>query len=93
MLSARSPKYPALYDVESGVRFRSGRARVTEAQAQLLAERLFADGIVIGEFDDEGRIVNELPAKDWRKAQRAGKPHDDTTQGADEAPVPEPRRQ
>lgn len=96
MLSARSPKYPALYDIESGVRFRQGKARVTEAQAQQLAERWFVDGILIGEFDDEGRIVNELPAKDWRKKQRAAdqkKPEDPKPDGADEAHVPEPRRQ
>lgn len=107
MLSARSPKYPALYDVASGVRFRSGKARVTDTQAQLLADRPFLDGILLGEFDDENRIVNELPAKDWRKTQRreqasptvtsgnagAEEQPDDTTDGAGKAHVPEPRRQ
>lgn len=96
MLSARSPKYPALYDIGSGVRFRSGKARVTETQAQQLADRPFLDGILIGEFDDENRIVNELPAKDWRKAQRRSEPktdEDPKTDGAGKAHVPEPRRQ
>lgn len=68
VLSARSPKYPALYDELSGVRFISGRARVSVEQARLLAERRFMDGIVIGEFDAEGRSINELPAKKWAAA-------------------------
>lgn len=70
-LSARSPKYPALYDDESGVRFIQGRAEVTPEQAHTLANRRFVDGILIGEFDEEGRPVNELPAKKWAAAQRA----------------------
>lgn len=70
MLSARSPKYPALYDELSGVRFISGRAQVTAEQALALAERRFADGILIGEFDEDGRPVNELPAKKWAAAQQ-----------------------
>lgn len=93
MLSARSPRYPALYDIESGVRFRQGRARVTAEQAHQLAERPFVDGILIGEFDDEGRIVGEQPAKHWRKANPAATPKTETTDGADAPPVPEPRRQ
>lgn len=68
MLSARSPKYPALYDELSGVRFISGRAEVSEEQALALAERRFVDGILIGEFDEDGRPVNELPAKKWAAA-------------------------
>jgi hypothetical protein len=94
VLSARSPKYPAIYDIESGVRFRQGKAQVTEAQALRLAERPYVDGILIGEFDDEGRIVHELPAKEWRKTRRREQaPPDVTSQNtdADEPPVPEPR--
>lgn len=72
MLSARSPKYPALHDPESGVFFQLGKATVTEEQALQLAERRFTDGILIGELDADGRIVNEQPAKDWRKALRRG---------------------
>lgn len=71
MLSARSPKYPALYDELSGVRFISGRAQVSEEQAHSLAERRFVDGILIGEFDEDGRPTNELPAKKWAAAQQA----------------------
>lgn len=59
MLDARSPKYPALFDPESGVRFRRGRAEVTEEQAKALAKRRFVDGI----------LVNGLPAKKWLQAQ------------------------
>jgi hypothetical protein len=89
VLSARSPKYPALFDVESGVRFRSGRAQVSEAQARKLADRRFVDGILIGEFDDEGRIVNEQPAKKWAGKQA---PKTSVNAGAVEPPpVPEPR--
>ena len=70
MLSALSPKYPALYDEESGVFFRLGKATVTEEQALLLAKRRFVDGILIGEFDAEGRTVNEQPAKEWARDRR-----------------------
>jgi hypothetical protein len=94
VLSARSPKYPAIYDNESGVRFRQGRARVTVEQAHKLADRPFVDGFLIGEFDDEGRIVNELPAKEWRKTQRREQAQPDVTSqntDVDEPPVPEPR--
>ena len=85
MLSARSPKYPALYDELSGVRFISGRAQVSEEQALLLAERRFVDGIVIGEFDEDGRPVNELPAKKW-----AAERHEDEPDTPDDPPVVEP---
>lgn len=94
MLSARSPRYPAIYDIEAGVRFRQGRARVTVEQAHKLADRPFVDGILIGEFDDENRIVGEQPAKDWRKAQRREQASPDVTSentGAVERPAPEPR--
>lgn len=60
MLDARSPKYPALYDPHSGVRFRSGRAEVTEEQALALAERRYVDGI----------LIDGTPAKDWAKGRR-----------------------
>ena len=70
MLSALSPKYPALYDEESGVFFHLGKAEVTEEQAFALAKRRYMDGILIGEFDPEGRTINEVPAKDWAKARR-----------------------
>lgn len=73
MLSARSPKYPGLHDEESGVHFRSGKAvEVTEEQAWKLAERRFVDNILIGEFDEEGRAVNEQPAKEWARDRRRG---------------------
>jgi hypothetical protein len=95
VLSARSPKYPALYDIESGVRFRSGRAQVSEAQARKLADRRYVDGILIGALDDEGRIVDELPAKDWRKAQQQEQASTAKTSGnaggVEPPPVPEPR--
>jgi hypothetical protein len=70
MLSARSPKYVALYDPVSGVHFNLGWATVTEEQALLLAERMFVDGIEIGEFDEDGRPINLMPAKKWRDARR-----------------------
>lgn len=95
MLSARSPKYPALYDELSQVRFISGRAQVSEEQALLLAERRFADGIVIGEFDEDGRPMNELPAKKWAAQQEAppdesGDESGETGDGSGEAPPPPP---
>jgi hypothetical protein len=68
MLSARSPKYPGLHDEESGVHFTSSRpVEVSEDQALALANRRFVDGILIGEFDDEGRAVKEQPAKEWAR--------------------------
>ncbi len=70
MLSALSPKYPALYDEESKVFFKLGKAEVTEEQAELLAQRPFRDGILIGEFDEERRTVGEMPAKEWARARR-----------------------
>lgn len=100
MLSARSPRYPALYDELSGVRFLMGRAEVTEEQAHLLAERPYVDAILIGEFDEDGRPANELPAKDWRKAQRRDQPPveqastdvtSDNTDVVEPPSVPEPR--
>lgn len=69
-LSARCLRFPSLYDEESGVRFDLGPATVTVEQATKLAERPFMDRILIGEFDEDGRIVNEQPAKDWAKARR-----------------------
>lgn len=54
---AESPKYPALYDADSGVVFSHGRAEVTEDQAVKLAARRFVDGILI-----EGK-----PAKEWAR--------------------------
>jgi hypothetical protein len=91
VLSARSPKYPALFDVESGVRFRQGRAQVSEAQARKLADRRFVDGILIGEFDDEGRIVNEQPAKKWAGKQASPAKTSGNAGVVDPPPVPEPR--
>lgn len=64
MLAARSPKYPALYDVESGVRFRRGRAEVTAEQALALAKRRFVDGI----------LVEGIPAKKWAQQQESAPP-------------------
>lgn len=57
---AQSPKYTALYDPDSGVVFRHGRAEVTEEQALKLAERRYTDGVLI-----EGR-----PAKEWARDRR-----------------------
>ncbi len=57
---AQSPKYPALYDITAGVRFRKGRAEVTDEQALKLAERRYVDGI----------LVEGTPAKDWAKTRR-----------------------
>lgn len=59
-VEARSPKYPALYDPASGVRFIAGRAEVTEEQALALADRRYVDGI----------LIDGTPAKDWAKAHR-----------------------
>lgn len=89
MLSALSPRYPGLHDEESGVIFVRGKAAVTEEQAYALAKRRYVDGILIGEFDDEGRTINEMPAKDWAKARRRAEPGDapplpDTTEDAGE---------
>lgn len=70
MFSAHSPKYVALYDPDSGVHFSLGWATVTEEQALQLAERMFVDGIEIGDFDADGRPINLVPAKKWRKARR-----------------------
>lgn len=71
VLSARCLRYPALYDEESGVRFDLAESvEVTVAQAELLAARPFLDRIVIGQVDEDGRIVNEQPVKDWAKARR-----------------------
>lgn len=88
MLNARSPKYTALYDVRSGVRFRHGRAEVTDEQARLLAKRRFVDGI----------LIEEIPAKKWLQQQDqsdTGESGDepDTTQDAPPVPgenIPEP---
>lgn len=59
-MEAQSPRYPALIDETSGVRFQSGRAEVTEEQALKLAERRYADGI----------LIDGTPAKDWAKTHR-----------------------
>ena len=56
---AHSPRYPALYDVESGVTFSHGRAEVTDEQARALAKRRFTDGI----------LIDEVPAKKWVASQ------------------------
>jgi hypothetical protein len=69
MLSALSPRYPALYDEESGVFFHLGKASVTVEQALKLAERPFVDGIEIGSFDEDGRTVDAVPAKKWANAR------------------------
>jgi hypothetical protein len=55
---AESPKYTALYDVESGVRFQHGRAEVSDEQARLLAKRRFVDGI----------LIDGVSAKKWTPA-------------------------
>jgi hypothetical protein len=92
VLVARSPRYPALFDIESGVRFRSGRARVSEAQARKLAERRFVDGILIGELDDEGRIVNEQPAKKWAGKQASPDVTSENAGGVEPPVTPEQGR-
>lgn len=81
VLSAQSPKYPALYDEESRVRFILGHAKVTEEQAHKLADRPYVDGILIGDLDEDGRPINELPAKKWA-AQRDGSDTADSEPGA-----------
>lgn len=95
MLSARSPKYPGLFDEESGVHFRSPKpVEVTEEQALALAKRRFVDGILIGEFDPEGRAVNERPAKEWaRDRNRAEEPQDapPLPESDEAAPAPKTR--
>lgn len=70
VLSARSPKYPGLYDEATGIQFNLRAVKVSEEQALQLAERRYMDGILIGEFDDEGRSVNEQPAKEWARDRR-----------------------
>lgn len=85
MLSALSPKYPALYDEESGVFFRLGKAAVTEEQAMLLAKRRFVDGILIGEFDADGRTVNAQPAKEWARDRRRDETPPEKTDNAAQA--------
>jgi hypothetical protein len=72
---ARSPKYPALYDPESGVRFSHGTAEVTEEQAFALAKRRFTDGI----------LVDEVPAKRWA-ADQPGEP-DEVDEQPESVPV------
>lgn len=81
MLSAQSPKYPALYDEESRVRFILGHAKVTEEQAHKLAERPFVDGILIGEFDEDGRPINGQAAKKWAAVQSGNKVTEITIDG------------
>jgi hypothetical protein len=75
---AQSPKYPALYDPHSGVRFRSARAEVTEEQALLLAERRYTDGI----------LIDGTPAKDWAKTRRRAE--QDTPPDTTPDPAPDP---
>jgi hypothetical protein len=93
MLSARSPKYPGLYDEQSGIQFNLRAVQVTEEQALMLAERRYMDGILIGEFDDEGRAVNEQPAKEWardrRRAAGTGESGSGTTQDPADPPSSE----
>lgn len=74
---AQSPKYPALYDPESGVHFSHGRAEVTEEQALKLAERKFMDGI----------LVDGQPAKHWaRDRGRQEDPPEPTPETHDSVP-------
>lgn len=87
MLSAQSPKYPALYDEESRVRFILGHAQVTEEQALKLAERPFVDGILVGEFDEDGRPVNGRPAKEWAREQRRSQETGGSGTGAQDPPA------
>lgn len=68
-LSALSPRYPALYDEESGVFFHLGKASVTVEQALKLAERPFVDGIEIGRYGEDGRTLDAVPAKKWANAR------------------------
>lgn len=79
---ARSPKYPALYDVESGVRFSHGAAEVTDEQALALAKRRFVDGI----------LIEEVPAKKWAAARRGEEDEPDVDEAdeptADAPPLP-----
>lgn len=91
MLSARSPKYPGLYDEQSGIQFDLRAVEVTEEQALMLAERRFMDGILIGEFDDEGRAVNEQPAKEWaRDRRRTATSEESDESGSGDAEDPDP---
>jgi hypothetical protein len=77
---AQSPKYTGLYDPASGVRFRHGRAEVTEEQALKLAERRFTDGI----------LIDGVPAKHWAR-DRARAEQDETTEpSVDSAPEDAP---
>ena len=73
MHEARSPKYPGLYDVASGVRFRSGQADVTSEQALARAQRRFVDGI----------LIDGVPAKKWAQQNRG-----DSTSPVDAPPLP-----
>lgn len=75
---AESPKYPALYDIESGVVFSQGRAEVTEEQAVKLADRRFMDGI----------LIDGKPAKEWARDRDNDEPAD--TPAPDAPPLPEP---
>lgn len=94
-LSALSPRYPALYDQESGVFFHLGKAEVTVEQALKLAERPFVDGIEIGTFDEDGRTVEAVPAKKWANARHRAsddvdedeKPDDDSEPPQDAPPI------
>lgn len=78
-MEARSPRYPALYDEHSGVRFQAGRAEVTEEQALKLAERRYVDGI----------LIDEQPAKDWAKSRRRDTEAVDLEEAADSETVDE----
>jgi hypothetical protein len=93
MLSARSPKYPGLYDEASGIQFNLRAVEVTEDQALKLAERRYMDGILIGEFDEEGRPVNELPAKDWAKGRRRAAQGESGNSETEDPAVPPPPRE
>lgn len=87
VLRVRCLRYPALFDEESGVRFDLAESvEVTVAQAELLAARPFLDRIVIGQVDEDGRIVNEQPVKDWAKARRVAAGEGDANEDAGSGP-------
>jgi hypothetical protein len=81
LFDARIVRYPAIWDPDSGVRFRQGRATVTAEQALALAGRRYRDGVTI----------DGVPAKRWAAARRgmSDVPTDEQL-AAEDAPPPAP---